>query len=424
VPVAPPSRLIVAAPLATVLVGVLALSGCGRSTTPPAPPGAAPPAAAAPVLVPPPTTGVPTAPPTTPVDPPATAPPNPAAVLARPGVAAKVRPLGALVHPDVLVTGSLAPAAVGRIAALVPPGGAVVFGAGTVLVGGKQVRAAAVDPSVFRAFAAKGTAESDPVWNALARGEVVASHKLAAAMKLPLGGQVKAGPAGSLRLGALATTGIPGTDVIVGQETGKTLGLRPGSAVLLGAGTGVDAVQLAGKVRAIAGDTGTVDLLTAPAANPVAFLTGTRAAKAFGAFSYRYFPDGTIQPDAAWVSRNISSASVPIFGQVTCHRLMLPQLRGALQDVVAAGLSSSLHTYDGCYVPRFIESNPDRSVSLHTWGIAIDMDASTNYRGIRGTMDPRIVAIFKRWGFRWGGDWSYTDPMHFEIGALLTSPRS
>jgi len=103
---------------------------------------------------------------------------------------------------------------------------------------------------------------------------------------------------------------------------------------------------------------------------------------------------------------------------------MLPQLRGALQDVVAAGLSSSLHTYDGCYVPRFIESNPDRSVSLHTWGIAIDMDASTNYRGIRGTMDPRIVAIFKRWGFRWGGDWSYTDPMHFEIGALLTSPRS
>ena len=120
---------------------------------------------------------------------------------------------------------------------------------------------------------------------------------------------------------------------------------------------------------------------------------------------------------------NIVTASVPIFGRVTCHRLLIPQLRGALTDIAAAGLASTLHTYDGCYVPRFIESNPEHAISLHTWGIAIDLDASTNYRGIAGTMDPQVVAIFKRWGFRWGGDWTYTDPMHFELGALLSSPR-
>ena len=114
---------------------------------------------------------------------------------------------------------------------------------------------------------------------------------------------------------------------------------------------------------------------------------------------------------------------MPILGSVTCHKLMLPQLRGALAEVEARGLAGSLHTYDGCYVPRFIERNPAKSISLHTWGIAIDMDASTNYRGIRGTMDPAIVTIFKRWGFRWGGDWTYTDPMHFEMGAILTSPK-
>ena len=54
--------------------------------------------------------------------------------------------------------------------------------------------------------------------------------------------------------------------------------------------------------------------------------------------------------------------------------------------------------------------------------IAIDMDAATNYRGIEGTMDRRVVEIFKRWGFDWGGDWRYTDPMHFELGAILTPP--
>ena len=167
------------------------------------------------------------------------------------------------------------------------------------------------------------------------------------------------------------------------------------------------------------GSAASVDLLTPPAANPVAFLTGSRAAQAFGAFSYRYFADGTIQPDAGWVRGNIATADVPVLGRVTCHRIMLEQLRGALAEVEARGLAGSLHTYDGCYVPRFIERNPGGSISLHTWGIAIDLDAATNYRGIRGTMDPQVVEIFKRWGFRWGGDWKYTDPMHFELGAVL-----
>ena len=30
-------------------------------------------------------------------------------------------------------------------------------------------------------------------------------------------------------------------------------------------------------------------------------------------------------------------------------------------------------------------------------------------------MDRDVVAIFKKWGFAWGGDWNYTDPMHFEL---------
>jgi hypothetical protein len=133
-------------------------------------------------------------------------------------------------------------------------------------------------------------------------------------------------------------------------------------------------------VREVAGSAA-VDLLQVPA--PVARLTGGEAAEDLGAFSYRYFADGTIEPDARWVRDNIRTEQVPVLGRVTCHRLMLPQLRGALQEVQDAGLAGTLKTYDGCYVPRFIERNPQRSISLHTWGIAIDMDAATNYRASR-----------------------------------------
>jgi hypothetical protein len=350
--------------------------------------------------------------------------------LNRPGLPATVAPLSSRLRPDVLVTGShtFSAQAVRKLSALSPAHGAVVFRAGRVKLAGHVVRAVAVDPSTFRRFAPQGTAETTPVWLAVARGEAVTSHSLATGLKLSLGGNVsaarlKAGKAAALRVGAFATTGIPGTDLIVDDELGRSLGLPTATGMLLTAGKDVDPVALAAKVRRITGDGSSVDLLTPPAANPVAFLTGSKAARAFGAFSYRYFPDGTIQPDSRWVSENIVTASVPIFGRVTCHRLMVPQLRGALADVQAAGLASSLHSYDGCYVPRFIESNPEHAISLHTWGIAIDLDASTNYRGIKGSMDPKVVEIFKRWGFRWGGDWEYTDPMHFELGALLRSPR-
>ncbi|MGB8650557.1 MAG: M15 family metallopeptidase, partial [Mycobacteriales bacterium] len=327
-------------------------------------------------------------------------------------------------RPDVLVRGSkpLSSSELHRVAALAP--GAVAFASGTVRLGSTPVHVASVDPASFRRYAAAGTAESTAVWQTVAQGDVVVSHALAQHLRLQLGKDlpVRGRQALTLRLGALATTGIPGTDLLVDTATGRRLGLVGPTALLLSAGK-ADPTSLASRVRRITGDTATVDLLTAPAASPVAFLTGSRAAKAFGAFSYTYFPDGTIAPDEAWVRANIVTTTVPILGTVTCHRLMIPQLRGALQDVVRAGLASSLHTYDGCYVPRFIEHDPSHAISLHTWGIAIDLDAASNYRGIKGTMDPRVVDIFKRWGFRWGGDWSYTDPMHFEIGALLTSPR-
>ncbi|MEZ5093443.1 M15 family metallopeptidase [Nocardioides sp.] len=45
-----------------------------------------------------------------------------------------------------------------------------------------------------------------------------------------------------------------------------------------------------------------------------------------------------------------------------------------------------------------------------------------NLRGTRGEIDRDVVRIFKKWGFTWGGDWAWTDPMHFEMNAVV-QPR-
>jgi hypothetical protein len=154
------------------------------------------------------------------------------------------------------------------------------------------------------------------------------------------------------------------------------------------------------------------------------FLTGRAASALFGSFSYVINGDGTIRQDPNWVGRYIVRAKVPILKWVTCHRMMIPQLRSALGEVQGAGLASRIDLDDfresgGCYVARKMLWDPAKPVSMHAWGLAIDFNVSRNQYGARPTMDPRIVEIFERWGFAWGGRWRTPDGMHFELAALI-----
>ncbi|HVE64439.1 MAG TPA: M15 family metallopeptidase [Mycobacteriales bacterium] len=342
-----------------------------------------------------------------------------ASTMARPNPA--LTALAGRARADVFVVAEKG-LAVDRVAALraLSPGGFTTVRVGHVTFGGRRYRAVGVNAASFRAFTPKGTAEATGVWQAVARGDVIIAHAEAKSLQLPLGKSLEVRGAQQslpLRLGALATTGLPDMVAVVNDRVASQLGMTAASGAILGAGRG-DPVQLAAAVRKAAGPGVRVDLLTQPAP-PTAFLTGSRAAREFGAFSYRYHDDGTIEPDNRWVTKNIRYSRLPLIGLVRCHRLTIPQLRRALMDIEAAGLGAEIRSYSGCYVPRFIERNPTRSVSLHTWGIAFDINVTTNQLGTVGDMDPRVVAIFERWGFRWGGRWEIPDPMHFELAALL-----
>ena len=113
---------------------------------------------------------------------------------------------------------------------------------------------------------------------------------------------------------------------------------------------------------------------------------------------------------------------MPILGTVTCNKMLIPQLRAALEEVVSRGLADKIHPgeYAGCYYPRFIAGST--TLSNHAFGLALDLNVPGNQRGTVGEIDRDVVQIFKRWGFAWGGDWSWTDPMHFEMNRLV-SPR-
>jgi hypothetical protein len=136
---------------------------------------------------------------------------------------------------------------------------------------------------------------------------------------------------------------------------------------------------------------------------------------------FRILKTGFIEPDPAWVAANIARGTVPILGTVTCHRILFPQLGAALHEIESRRLAHLINVrdYGGCYVPRFVDRNPTKPLSMHAFGLAVDLNVSENYLGTRGHMNPRIVSIFERWGFAWGGYWGRPDPMHFELARLV-----
>jgi len=100
---------------------------------------------------------------------------------------------------------------------------------------------------------------------------------------------------------------------------------------------------------------------------------------------------------------------------IRCHRLLSNVFAGIFDEIVANDLMSHIHTIDGCFTFRPKRSGSE--LSVHCWGIAIDLNAQTNLQGTNGDMAPEIVAIFKNDGFVWGGDWTgkKRDPMHFQF---------
>lgn len=289
--------------------------------------------------------------------------------------------------------------------------------------GAATLRVGTVDPLLFRSLAPEPTQAAEFVWTALVSGEAVVTFDAASALGVEGSGEIALGGT-RLRAGAIADNGVPNlADVIVADFAGEAAGL-PGPR-LLAVGVGdPDRTAAAGRSLRRTFPGARVRRLLGKVPEPIEpnapEVVGTSSGGLIGTLRFEVLEDGFIRPDPAWVSANITAADVPIIGSVTCHRLLIPQLHAALAEVEEAGLADAIYQYGGCYVPRFIDRDPAKPLSMHAFGLAIDLNTPTNQLGTEGDMDPRVVEIFERWGFAWGGRWSRPDPMHFELARLIS----
>jgi D-alanyl-D-alanine carboxypeptidase len=140
-----------------------------------------------------------------------------------------------------------------------------------------------------------------------------------------------------------------------------------------------------------------------------------------------------VDSDPSWVQKNIVRANLPIIGPTNVHRKLVKPLKESLAEIEQAGLAPLIDVYDtrrygGSFNSRLIKSQSGtsgRNLSRHSWGAAIDINPSTNRYGTTPTMDERVVDVFRRHGFAWGGTFPIADGMHFEfIGKpRITGPK-
>ena len=165
-----------------------------------------------------------------------------------------------------------------------------------------------------------------------------------------------------------------------------------------------------------------LDGLGEPPTDPVLPMAVVKAR--FGEFAVAPAGGDEVDVDQEWRNTWIVTVDFPIVGVTRCHRMVVPYIRAALDEVERSGLAEKLDPTDfqvagGCYNPRFNRgADPGYSLSRHSWGIAVDFNPSTNRYGDEPTLPMEIVEIFRRWGFSWGGGWSVPDGMHFEWSSL------
>ena len=275
------------------------------------------------------------------------------------------------------------------------------------------LKLAVVDPAEIDAIAGSSTAS-------LQAGTLLVSPSALGALGVAPGGVVKLrdadGPSHSIAVAPLSDElAITGASAVVARDRVSWIAAGRPTMIVVGISPDADPNATANALaeHLHAG-------VQVPARGP-SFLAGHAASSLFGSFRYVVNPDGTITQNPGWVARYIVRARVPIFGTVTCHRMMIPQLAAALGEIQRLGLASAIDRsqYGGCYVARKILWDPTNPVSMHAWGLAIDFNVSTNGYGASPRMHPEIVRIFERWGFRWGGRWKIPDGMHFELAALI-----
>jgi hypothetical protein len=114
------------------------------------------------------------------------------------------------------------------------------------------------------------------------------------------------------------------------------------------------------------------------------------------------------------VSTHLEIGAIP--KKIYCNKDLVKPLTLAFTNLIERKLVGELKTWDGCFSIRKVRGG--QSMSLHSWGLAIDLNAAWNGLGKEPQLSSEFVKCFTDAGFDWGGNFSRKDGMHLQLAKL------
>jgi len=102
--------------------------------------------------------------------------------------------------------------------------------------------------------------------------------------------------------------------------------------------------------------------------------------------------------------------------RIYCNKDLIGPLSEAFKKLIETKAVNELKTWDGCFNIR--KKRGLSSMSLHSWGIAVDMNSFENGLGQTPKLSKQFVECFTTSGFDWGGTWQRKDGMHMQLSKI------
>lgn len=117
-----------------------------------------------------------------------------------------------------------------------------------------------------------------------------------------------------------------------------------------------------------------------------------------------------------WFNKVINSATGKGTEKIYLNRDFKNKLIEAFKMLECNGAYKEIKTFDGCYQIRKVRGAISTS-SLHSWGMAIDLNAAKEKLGQEKTFwSNKFINTMLDAGLFWGGSWkSRKDSMHFAL---------
>lgn len=226
---------------------------------------------------------------------------------------------------------------------------------------------------------------------------------------------------------------VGGTEVLMTVDQARRLGANVDTRVVVMPPFDRARLQLALLAFGISNDPLVRVRTTWDAFDPDSTLSLIETKQALGEFDIDYAnlsADGWTQIDPVWRAENLPAdrEAYPTGIRARCHNAIRNAMFGALNEIATllpqlvnsrpTGIDvANTNSYGGCSIglARFSRYGASvGTISRHSWGQAIDMSTVDNCQGCVPQFDCRIVQVFRRYGFSWGGNYLRPDGMHFE----------